>query len=250
LTIDEGVDSVRRNVTFPRSASWLGPRPWTGLFFFLALAASPAHAQDTNPPGSLTILSRPAGASCRIDGDRIIVGRTPLVMERGLVGRYRVRTIEPGYEPWQRFIHLSGATADTLWMELHPKSHWRAGFRSLMVPGWGQFYSDRPGMGWTWLTLGVVAGVGAVVANQNYHDRLNDINKATTPGDRDNAILHADDAYNERKAAIVAAASVWIVNSLDAMIFFPDKRTPLLGFEAGPSPNGEIASRLAVSVRF
>ena len=250
MTIPRAVDSVRRNVTCPRSSSWLGPRAWTGLIFFMALAATPARAQDTNPTGSLTILSRPAGASCRIDGDRIIVGRTPLVMERGLVGRYRVRSIEPGYEPWARHINLSGATADTVWMELRPKSPFRAGFRSLLIPGLGQFYSQRPGMGWTWLGLAGLAGAGAIVANNEYHNRLDDIDLAGSPGDRQDAIRRADDAYNDRQFAIAVAAGVWIANTLDAMIFFPDRRTPLLGFDASPSPNGEIASRLAVSVKF
>jgi hypothetical protein len=250
LTISKGVDSVRHNVTRSRFRLRLGPRVWTGLILFMALAAAPALAQDATPSGSLTILSRPAGAACRIDGDRIITGRTPLVMERGLVGRYKVRSIEPGYEPWQRSINLSGATADTLWMELRAKSAWRAGFRSLIIPGWGQFYSDRSGWGWMWLGLAGLAGAGAIVANNEYQHRLDDIDAALSLKDRQDAIRLADDAYNERQAAIAVAAGVWIANSLDAMIFFPDRRTPLLGFDASRNSNGEIVPRLAVSVGF
>jgi len=249
LTVTRAVDSVPRKVN-SRFFLRLGPRAWTGLVLFMALPATAALAQDTNPPGSLTILSRPTGASCRIDGDRVIVGRTPLILERGLVGRYRVHSMEPGYEPWERKINLSGASADTLWMDLRAKSAWRAGLRSLVIPGWGQFYSQRPGWGWTWLTLAGLSTAGAIVANNEYQNRLDDIDKAISLADRQDAIQKADDAYNDRQIAIAVAAGVWIANSLDAVIFFPHKRAPLLGFDASRNSNGEIVSRLAASVRF
>jgi hypothetical protein len=198
----------------------------------------------------LTILSRPAGASCRIEGDRVVVGRTPLTIERGLVGRYKVRSVEPGYEGWERVIQLSGATSDTLWMTLRSKNAFKAGVRSLILPGWGQFYSQRSGMGWTYLAAAGLAGAGAIVANVEYQNRLDDISTAVSLKDRQNAIKKADDAYNERQDALAVAAGVWLASFLDAMVFFPDNRSPLLGLQTSPDPNGGLATRLSVSMRF
>src|SRR5688572_7694376 len=109
-----------------------------GFLLLAPLAAPAACAQDSAPTGSLTLVSRPSGVAVRITGDREITGRTPLTLEGGLVGRYHVRSIEPGYEPWRRSITLDGASDDTLWMKLRPKTALKASLRSAILPGWGQ----------------------------------------------------------------------------------------------------------------
>src|SRR6266850_1272687 len=114
---------------------------------FLSLLVAPALAQISPTTGSLTIMSRPEGAWFRVAGDQAVVGRTPVTLDRGFVGRYHVSGGEIGYERWKRNITLDGVTDDTLWMALKTKSGVMAGVRSMILPGWGQFYDDHTDRG-------------------------------------------------------------------------------------------------------
>ena len=51
-------------------------------------------AQTPGRVGSLTLMSRPAGASFRIEGDVMVVGRTPMTFDRGLSLRVVLRRRE------------------------------------------------------------------------------------------------------------------------------------------------------------
>jgi hypothetical protein len=60
-------------------------------------------------PGSLQVLSRPAGAEVIIDGRSM--GRTPLSIEM-TPGRHDVRLALPGFNPWQTTVDVNpGSTA-------------------------------------------------------------------------------------------------------------------------------------------
>lgn len=219
----------------------------------LASVAAPVLAQSgaPAPTGSLTLMSRPSGAAVRISGDQSVVGRTPMTLDRGLVGRYRVSADDIGYERWKRTITLDGYSADTLWMTLKTKSGVMAGVRSIIFPGWGQFYDDHPGRGVVFMALGVAAGTGYVVSDLRYQDRVDEFHAAdaayqaaTTPeaiaetfAARARASERADDAYDLRNDVVIAAGVVWGLSVLDAAIFVPRPVGPvLLGALPAPRP--------------
>jgi hypothetical protein len=239
----------------------------TPSFILVALLgwAHVAAAQSVAAGGSLTVLSRPSGASFRITGEQVVVGRTPMTFARGLTGRYEVRSLEPGYATWRREVHLDGVSADTLWMTLQRKGAAGAGLRSLIVPGWGQFYSGRPGMGATFLAAGLVTGAAFGLTSWRYHDRVTDYDAAndryqaaTTQSAidaafaaRQSASNRAEDAYKQRQIAMGVAGGVWGLAVLDALLHFPKVSEGGVSLElAPPQPGAGVMPLAALTVRF
>jgi hypothetical protein len=208
-----------------------GARSFASLLCWAVIAAvcAPAAAlgQDSTSAG-LTVVSRPSGAVFRITGDPVIVGRTPFTLESGLAGRFRVRSVEPGFEPWRRRIVLDGTGADTLWMVLRPKSPSMAGLRSIVLPGWGQMYEHRRAMGWAWFGSAAVASGGAHFAHRLYRRRSIQQLAAVTSEERAKAEEQAAEARRTRQTFLGAAAGIWALNALDAVLLFPK-------FKGGPA---------------
>ena len=65
----------------------------------------PSVERTASGPGSLHVLSRPAGAQVRIDGRAI--GRTPLVVPDVSAGAHDVRLELPGFKGWATSIDVS-----------------------------------------------------------------------------------------------------------------------------------------------
>ncbi len=228
----------------------------------LASLAPPARAQGA--AGSLTLLSRPAGASFRLAGEQALSGRTPLVLERGLVGRYEVTSTEPGYERWRRVITLDGVSADTLWMTLHPKSGAMAAARSLLVPGWGQFYGEHPARGVLFLTAATAAGVGLALTALRYQDKLDAYRDADARYQAASTVTEvaaafearrrasddAEDAYQLRQIGVGVTGGIWGLAMLDAMLHVGRARGPVsLGVMVHPG-RAAAPPMAALSVRF
>lgn len=219
---------------------------------FALVTAAPALAQTTSSTGSLTLMSRPVGASFRIVGDQVVVGRTPVTLDRGFAGRYRVSGSEIGYERWSRSLVLDGVTADTLWMTLRQKGALRAGARSLILPGWGQRYDEHPARGMVFLIAEIAAGAGLGVAELRYRDRVDAFEAADaayraaqTPAGADAAFAarqsaadRAEDTYQLRQVLLGAAVTIWGLSVIEAAAFVPRPvGTILLG--AGPGGSND-----------
>jgi hypothetical protein len=224
------------------------------LPLLLAFAsAAPAFAQPAGPTGSVTLMSRPDGASFRIQGDVTVVGRTPMTLNRGLAGRYRVFGSEIGYSRWSRTMEFDGMSADTVWMTLHQKSGFMAGARSLILPGWGQFYDEHPVRGVMFLIGGLAAGAGVGVAELRYRHRVDDFNAAEAAyqaaqnqadanaafAARERAGDRAEDAYQLRRVLMGAAAAVVGISVLEAAASVP---RPLGTILLGAGPGGSNPS--------
>jgi hypothetical protein len=217
---------------------------------------SAAAAPAPTPTGSLTLMSRPSRASFRLIGDQSIVGRTPMTLDRGLVGRYRVWGEDIGYERWKKTIVLDGVSADTVWMTLARKNALKAGIRSLIFPGWGQFYDDHHGRATIILTAVTLVAGGGIWAQIDYKHRSDDLDHAKaqfavspTPENLA-AVGHAtnrfNDASNVRKGVLIAGATVYGIAFLDAVFAVPHPVGPvLLGADVSASP---ADGRLAVTV--
>jgi len=215
------------------------------------LVAGTAVAQTPHPPGSLSVMSRPSGASFRLVGVQMITARTPIVIERGLAGRYKLECLEPGYNKWRRTLDLNGATADSVWMTLSAKSAAAAGARSLIFPGWGQGYSARTGACAFWMVTGLSAAGWFVYQDAIYRKRLEDLqntqdalNASSNPGTI-KAQQNAEDRYHDarqwRSVAGGTAATIWGLNFLDAIVHFPAVRAGQISASLAPVPAGPRA---------
>ena len=231
------------------------------LSILLTLALSGAAAAQTpTGSGSLTVMSRPSGASFRLVGEQVIMARTPIVLERGLMGRYRLESTEPAYNRWHRTLDLNGAIGDSVWMTLSRKTAAAAAVRSLVIPGWGQGYSARPAASAFWLTTGILAGGAAGTFEYIYHGRRNDLDDAQqlassspTPANlaaRQTASDRLDDARRWRGIAVVAVGAVWGLNFIDAIARFPQIREGQMSFEILPVAERDPRLLALVRARF
>lgn len=91
-----------------------------------------------------------------------------------------------------------------------------AAFRSLIVPGWGQFYKGHTKRGWILGTAfwGSLAGtaIAAIVENSAESDYVN----AVTPADITSKYQRYDSWYKARRNLSLIAISVWLANVADA----------------------------------
>jgi TolB-like protein len=134
-------------------------------------------------------------------------------------------------------------------------------FRSLLVPGWGQFYNREPVKG------GIVIGtelamIGAAVAmhllGQSDENKYTDSKFALnypdlTPaelGEKATALREsAQDYYQARNIFIYAAAGVWLYNILDAYLFGVDGEKEA-GLELAPMGSADVSGNYVPGIGF
>jgi hypothetical protein len=232
------------------SFRWSSPRRRIGVVARLIpllaapLFCAPAGGQTppttsgvspTPPTGILRIRSEPPGAVVRLLGDHRWSGTTPWDLQRGIEGTYRIVARMDGYEDWRRTVEIARGETRDLDIRLTPKAAWKAGLRSIIFPGWGQFYAEKHAKG-TVFAVGTVALAGALLwTNEEYRDRTDDYRAArrvymdaTTladldrlRADSDRARARADRAYDRRQASLYAAAGLYAAAILDAVLLFP-----------------------------
>lgn len=220
----------------------------------LALALiGPAAAQTADGTAelpALVITSEPPGAVVTLRGPYQWVGQTPWQLFREVSGRYQVEAQLPGYEPYRGEVVLGAGGVRQFNIKLSKRTRVKAGMRSLLVPGWGQFYYGSRPKG----VLMVLAATGAVAAlvwsDVRYQDKLDVFNdrkhayESSThleefPALRARAQAASDDAdeaYNRRQTFLGVTAGVWALSFLDAIFFFPRS-------EALPQTFNESAAR-------
>jgi len=130
-------------------------------------------------------------------------------------------------------------------------------FRSLLVPGFGQFYNRQTAKGW--LVIGTeVAALGSALAFHLAGDRTyseyQEVSRAsgTSPSaEAERLYDSARSRYRTRDWLLVAAGAVWVANVADAYLSGVDGESLLGGGGAGFAlvPTGEGAVAVA-SLRF
>lgn len=232
------------------------------LCFSGPVKAQPQNPQGTNPlqtvPAEiLRIRSEPTGAVVTLVGDHTWKGITPWNLNRGLTGSYEVLANLKGYEQWKRTIHLAGGEIRDLDIVLRPKKASRAALRSLLVPGWGHFYSDRPMKGRLVLLGTAVALGGLWWTHSEYRDRIDDLDRAKdayravdVDGEFDEprsamkrAQGRAETAYDNRQIFMYAAGGLYALAFIDSYFFFPKQPN---GSFASISPWGENGPEFAI----
>ncbi|MFC1628185.1 PEGA domain-containing protein [Gemmatimonadota bacterium] len=156
-------------------------------------------------------------------------------------GDYTIKVKARGYSVWRESITLENGANQTVSVMLRAKSRAGAGVLSLIVPGFGQFYSRRPGMGSLMLIGGGVLGYLAYSENTSYssirdkHAELQQLyDEAATSYDvtlyRQLLVSKADEMETSRKRLTTRAGALgglWLLNVLDAYVLMP--RLPRVG---------------------
>jgi hypothetical protein len=240
---------------------------WVVAILAVVLCSGSAGAQTQpalTPPATVTptagilrIRSEPSGVLVRLIGDHRWSGTTPWDLQRGIEGSFVVVADVEGYEKWERTIHLTKGEVRDLEILLTPKQAWKAGLRSAILPGWGQFYTDQTAKGGAFL-IGTATAAGVLIwAQSNYENHVEDYNDAQNAYLEETHLedlesLHAaaerahdraDDAYDRRQLALYITAGLYAASILDAVLLFPG--TPQGGF-ASISPWGEKGPQLAL----
>ena len=130
------------------------------------------------------------------------------------------------------------------------RSRGDAAFRSLLVPGLGQFYNRQPAKGWFFAgaSAGLAgAAVGFHLAGASAYDRYH---KAATSAEATRLYDQASSRYTTRNWLLVGLAAAWAANVVDAYTSGVDGQAMLGGgvvAAAAPLPGG---GGLALAGRF
>ncbi|MHC4393446.1 MAG: PEGA domain-containing protein [Planctomycetota bacterium] len=221
--------------------------------------------------GSLTVISEPSGAVITLYGRQLkVAGRTPWSVSRGIEGPYIVTAELPGYERWERTIYVDPMARDTLRVKFSAKTRLKAAARSLIIPGWGQRYSDHSGRAWAFLLSEIAAGGAWLWAEDRYRDRRDDLEaardfyaEATQVEQQATRWLvvqkrlgDAQDADDDRKLVTAIVGGIYAINVLDAFFSFPERRFATFAEAAPLAPGSSLASadpehvRLGLRYRF
>ncbi len=244
-------------------------RVLASVFLLLALP-DPSWAQpggsgttELQPPitlGTLRIRSEPSGAIVTLSGAFRWKGTTPWDLNRGLVGPYRVIAQLEGYERWERTVQLVDGETRQIDIRLVPKTTWKAGMRSLLVPSWGQFYLERNRKGALLLAGALAAGGALLWSDGEYDDRVDDYRvaydrylSALSAGPADDidgrreaaerSRRRADHAYDRRKEFVYLAWGIYLISFVDAVFL---SSAPSEGSFASYSPLGDRGPDLAL----
>jgi hypothetical protein len=225
-------------------------RKWV-LFISVLVAVLPTMlaAQDQDQP-YVTVRSNPSGCTVVLSGDITVAGITPTTFSQRLTGHYEIKAHRHGYEAYNSTVVLAGDDATTIQIELSPKTRLKAGFRSLVIPGWGQRYSGESTRG-TMLTIGTaLAAVTAGILYLDFDDKRDayddilsryqatrEVTERRAMADRlYQTQQEAYDAEEAKNIAVGILAGIWIYNVIDAVVFFPDFAIDIYGTSVSLEP--------------
>jgi hypothetical protein len=204
------------------------------IIIWLTLAVSIASAQDGQ---TILIQTTPSGATVYLKGDFEYIAKTPANLPTNLTGLYKAKITRPGYESWKGDLTFIPGNANNFNIELKRKTRFKAGLRSLLIPGWGQVYSGNTTRGGIITLCAAVAAGGLYFLDKEYQDKRSDYDIASQAyyssgssideKNRLKAIMNMQQrrAYNaetDRRNAFYLLAGIWSYNLLDAVVFFPN----------------------------
>jgi hypothetical protein len=135
--------------------------------------------------------------------------------------------------------NFTGESKGTLTLRLSPKAPGKALYRSLLFPGWGQYYSERKIVGA--IFAGATAGVfvGLAINGNDYQNAKNGYltalatyNLSVSQGDVNaqnanfvnlqKALRSFNSTKDTRNILLYTVAGIWLFNALESVIFFPN----------------------------
>ena len=204
-----------------------------------------SFAQESSSP-FVTINSNPSGAVVHLEGEYQFIGRTPFVVPYTVVGQYNIKASKLGFQKLQRTVTFSGNVPSNVQLGLLPKTRLKSVGRSLFVPGWGQFYSDRKTVGVVYSTFAALSLISLIRTHQDYliasRDYENALGKVQLGGfsyadrlrlyeDVDSEWKNLQQTEDMLYANIAIVAGVWVLNIIDSFFFFPNYSREIEVFE-------------------
>ncbi len=202
------------------------------VLVMLVVSSVPARAQTAG----VVITSVPSGAIVELEGEHVLRGVTPWRLDRGLSGPFRVRAYKLGYNDWEGLVMLSSTRQDSISVRLVRKTRLGAGWRSAVIPGWGQFHTEQNLKGAAFLSA-EIAALGAVFwadANRNEsEEKYDEALAAYLAADQVDEIetsyaqmLEAYDKFEDdhllRRRFIYIAGIIYLANIADVVFLFPE----------------------------
>ena len=199
------------------------------------------YAQKSSVETGVVVRSTPAGAQVTLTGEAVVSGVSPVHFHQPLIGGYELKIEKYGWEDYRTRVVLDPTKLSTFDVSLSPKTRFKAAARSLLIPGWGQMYTEQKSKGLLMLGLVAASGAAYLIADDDfdykydsYVRRREAYDSVAVHGTREDLAAayeelvraqdRAYDAENIRRATIVAGAVVWAVNVLDVLFFFPEER--------------------------
>jgi len=211
-----------------------GGAPGTVNSIMAEIAADLVHAL----PGEVHLFGLPADATVFVDVKRVAWREDrPLNLAPG---RHEISATRRGFGEAATTVDVEYGAPVERQLALERKRALAAMGRSLVIPGLGQFYSERPARGAFYLVfeLAALGGAGYAVyankaANKDYDDAkaeyLDLSGPSVTVAQLDAARKKMTDAYDRARSthqigliAVGAFVGLHLVNVLDAWIGFPD----------------------------
>ena len=93
-----------------------------------------------------------------------------------------------------------------------------AAIRSMLVPGWGQFYKNEPVKGYVFVGAWVGSLGATVVTHIRRQDAARSYRIARAPDDIEARYNTYNRTHKLRNALFITAASVWVVSYIDALL--------------------------------
>ncbi len=185
--------------------------------------------------GDVAITSNPPGALATLEGEATVSGVTPARFRHLLIGDYRLVVRMYGYETYSTRVYLDPTRTMEFSVNLAPKTRVKAALRSMIIPGWGQYYSDQKTKAWTLALLAAGSAAAYLIADSRFDDKFDEYQTRLREYDATSSVdelhrLHpglmaaqrdAWDAENARRVTIAVNVGVWALNVLDNLIFFP-----------------------------
>ncbi len=148
-------------------------------------------------------------------GDTFLINARAVSQEKGTVLATAQTSVQAA--------HLIALSSEAVVL----RSRWDSTYRSLIAPGWGQFYNEEPIKGGVFIAA-EVATLGAAVAllligRQTYDDyksmtRPDDMSQETFQNKLDDKYNKANDLTVASYYVFGAAGGIWLINILDAAI--------------------------------
>ncbi len=191
--------------------------------------------------GSLSISTNPDGALVTLSGNTIVSGVTPTVFRQTLIGFYKITIERYGYARYTTKVILDPSKQMELHIKLTPKTRFKSAIRSMVIPGWGQRYSNQKFKGLFYTFFAAATAFGYYKADDDFDtkydrfialdDEYNALSQNGNVNDLEellprltNAKDRAYDAENMRRIAIGSVIAVWSLSVIDALFFFPEEK--------------------------
>jgi hypothetical protein len=191
-------------------------------------------AQET----STIISSDPPGAAVTLDGEYKLSATTPCRLPGNINGKFALRAIMPGYESWTGDIVIIPGQENRFSFGMSAKTRFKAGLRSMFIPGWGQYYGGDKTRAFIVNVTTLGFGIGTIIADHDFRVKRDDFQEAQI--DLANATSSTEitrlrqlvidknrdayDAETTRNTFIIITGALWAYNIFDSIVFFPERK--------------------------